>query len=50
MLTGQHFSVPHVAQLHCVLEMIQKNWGMVMNYDRENEACKKTKNLRKHTR
>ena len=27
----QHSNVPHTAQLHCVLEMIQKNCGMVMD-------------------
>ena len=38
----QHSSVPHAAQLHCVVEMIQKNGGMMMDQDRENEAYKKT--------
>ena len=27
----QHSNVPHTAHLHCVLEMIQKNWGMGMD-------------------
>ena len=31
LMLRQHSSVPHAAQLHCVVEMIQKNGGMMMD-------------------